>query len=549
MTVDNSPEDKLKNSEKSKRSIVQSTILLIVLFAVSKGISLIQTFLLADAFGVKDVYDAYVVAAQIPDYIVTLMGGGALGYAFIPIFGGLLAKNETDRAWKLASHIVNTIFVGAFLASLIAFLLAPYLIEVIAPTFSDDIATLATNLLRILLLGTLIFSVSGILSGVLHSHNHFLAPALAPIFNDIGILLGILLLLPRFGIYGMVFGTIIGAAAHLLIQIPALLRYRAHWYPELGLNDPLLRRVIRLMLPRLAGLGVFYLNMLLMTSIATRLGDGAASAISWGWRIMQIPETLIGTAMGIVIFPTLAALSELEDEVGKRNAMSGALKFILIATIPSSIGLLLIGHSLLSLLERGAFDASATNLVYGALSTFTLGLIVHSLLEIIARSFYADKDTLTPLWAALGGAAINFVLAIGLSGILLTEAPPISNVTYLPLANSLGILFEVIVLFLILRKRWHGLNEISLAMTAGKTLAASLVMGAVVFAVGQAFGMLGLEGGIIYTLAQLALQVGLGGLAFILVALLLGMDEIKEIFNLLFHRNKANVESVQIATP
>src|SRR6185436_6004228 len=112
---------------------------------------------------------------------------------------------------------------------------------------------------------------------------------------------------------------------------------------------------------------------------------------------------LLGSAMGIVIFPTLAALSEVEDENGKRNHMAGALRFILIATIPSSIGLLLIGRNMLKLLEGGAFDASATELVYLALSAFTLGLIVHSLLEIIARSFYADKDTFTPLWAALGG--------------------------------------------------------------------------------------------------------------------------------------------------
>ena len=116
---------------------------------------------------------------------------------------------------------------------------------------------------------------------------------------------------------------------------------------------------------------------------------------------MQIPETLIGTAMGTVIFPTLAALSELNDEEGKRTAMSGALRFILIATIPSAIGLILIGRPLISLLEGGAFDASAAALVYSTLQFFTLGLVVHSLLEIdraqlLRRQRHAD--------ALLGGA-------------------------------------------------------------------------------------------------------------------------------------------------
>jgi putative peptidoglycan lipid II flippase len=544
-----SERDTGENKEKRTQHIILSTLMLMLLFGVSKGISLVQTFLIARNFGLGAELDAYVSAAKVPDVIVLLLGGGALGYAFIPIFGGFLAKGERENAWRLASHVVNTFFIAAFIGSVLAFIFAPWLMaNVIASGNPPETMELSVNLMRILLIGTLIFSVSGIVMGMLQSHNHFLLPALAPIFNDLGILGGILFLVPLFGVYGMVYGMVIGAVLHLAIQIPGLIRYKAKWYPELGFNDPTVWRVIRLMLPRLAGLGVISFNMIFMNNLASRLGEGGAAAIDWGWKLMQIPETLLGSAMGIVIFPTLAALSEVQDETGKRNAMTNALRFILIATIPSSIGLLLIGRSMLKLLEGGAFDASATELVYLALSAFTLGLIVHSLLEIIARSFYADKDTYTPLWAALGGAAINFVMAATLSGVYTMENPPLSNVLYLALANSVGTGFEVVVLFYILRKRWHGLNEASLAMTSAKTLIASLVMGLVVLAIGQGFAMLGFEGRLMYTIAQLVLQIGLGGLAFVLVALLLGMNEIKEIFNLLFRRNKAQAESVQAAS-
>jgi putative peptidoglycan lipid II flippase len=550
-TVDkhNEPINPDTGEKKSKRTqhIVYSTIMLMVLFGLSKGISLIQTFLIARTFGVGSELDAYVAAVKIPDTIVLLLGGGALNYAIVPILSGLFEQGKRGDAWRLASRIANTFFGMAFLASILAFIFTPWLMNFIASGYDTETMALSVDLMRILLIGTLIFSISGIVMGTLHSNNHFLLPALAPIFNDLGILAGIIFLLPLFGVYGMVYGTIIGAILHLLIQIPGLIRFKARWYPEIGFKDPEVWRVIRLMLPRLAGLGVFNFNMIIMTNLASQLGTGGTSALDWGWRIMQIPETLLGSAMGIVIFPTLAALSDIEDESGKRNAMAGALRFILIATIPSSIGLLLIGRAGLSLLEGGAFDASATDLVYGALSAFTLGLIVHSLLEIVARSFYADKDTLTPLWAALGGAALNLGLALWLSGLYTMENPPLANVAYLALANSIGTGFEVIILFLILRKRWHGLHESSLAMTTLKTLVASLVMGAVVLLVAQVFAMFGLEGRVMYTLAQLALQISLGGLAFIIAALLLGMNEIKEIFNLLFKRNKATVESVQIA--
>ena len=224
------------------------------------------------------------------------------------------------------------------------------------------------------------------------------------------------------GVHGLAWGAVIGAALHFGIQVPGLIRYKMRWRLELGLRNPLLWRVIWLMLPRIGGLGVFSLNFLVMNNIASRLGSGSVSALDWGWRLMQIPQTLIGTAMGIVIFPTLAALSEMQDLAGKRSAMAGALRFILVCSIPSAVGLLVLGRPLISLLERGAFDSSASALVYSTLSMFTLGLIVHSALEVIARSFYADKDTLTPLFAALGGAAINFGAAIALSEVAVADA-------------------------------------------------------------------------------------------------------------------------------
>jgi putative peptidoglycan lipid II flippase len=343
---------------------------------------------------------------------------------------------------------------------------------------------------------------------------------------------------------------------HLGVQVPGLLHFRVRWWPELGLNDPQLWRIVRLMLPRIAGLGVFSLNFLVMNNIASRLGIGAVSALSWGWRLMQIPQTLIGTAMGVVIFPTLAALSELGDESGKRNAMSGALRFVMIASIPAAVGLIFVGRPLISLLERGAFDASASILVYSTLQFFALGMVFHSALEVVARSFYADKDTMTPLWAALGGALINLVLSFALSGVGRVEANPLYNLTAtqlggmgaqpltgnvggLALANSLGVMFEVVTLIFVLRRRWHGINENALARTTLKTLAASLAMAAAIVIVNALWVSAGLGGrGLAYTVAQIALETGVGLLTFGAAALVLRMEELPTLARLLLRRGK-----------
>ena len=517
-----------------------------VAFGVAKAISLAQTVIIARAFGVSAEWDAYVAANSIPELIFTLIAGGALAHAFIPVFSGFLARGDNQGAWRTATHVINTVFSVTLVVSVVAFLAAPWLVAtVVAPGFEAAAQAQTVELMRILLLSTLIFSVSGISMGILQSHNHFLLPALAPIMFDIGILFGVLFLLDQFGVNGVAMGAVLGAALHFGVQVPGLIHYRARWWPELGLRDPTLWRILRLMLPRIAGLGVFSLNFIVMNNIASRLGEGSVSALSWGWRLMQIPQTLIGTAMGTVIFPTLAALSELGDEEGKRGAMSGALRFIMIASIPSAVGLIFVGQPLISLLERGAFDASASALVYNTLRFFALGIIAHSALEVVARSFYADKDTLTPLWAALGGAAINLVLSFTLSGVAAVEADPTQNtgnVGGLALANTIGTAFEVGVLLFILRRRWHGIHENALASTTLKTLAASLVMAVAIVIVNALWVSTGLaERGLAFTIAQIALETIVGVLVFLGVAFALRMDELRTMLTLVLRRDKAKV--------
>ncbi len=545
-----------ENTHKRTRQLARSTAIVMVAFALAKVISLAQTFIIARVFGLGAEWDAFVTANRIPELLFTLIAGGALAHAFIPIFSGYLARDDMDGAWRVASHVVNLVFTVTLIASAAAFLAAPALIaNVVAPGFTAEAQAQSAELMRILLLSTLIFSVSGLVMGILQSFNRFLLPAIAPMMFDIGILFGVAVLLPVMGVKGIAAGAVMGAALHLGVQVPGLIHVKARWIPQLGLRDPVLWRVVRLMLPRVAGLGVFSLNFIMMNNIASRLGTGSVSALDWGWRLMQIPQTLIGTAMGTVIFPTLAALSALGDEKGKRDAMSGALRFILVGSIPAAIGLLFVGQPLISLLEGGQFDTAASVLVYRTLQAFMLGLIVHSLLEIVARSFYADKDTLTPLWAALVGAAINFGLAFALTGVLdaqnalsahaivmqsfpsLAPRPDFGNVAGLALANSIGTTVEVGLLLIVLRRRWHGLNENVLARTILKTLAASLVMVVFIILIDTAWTATGFdERGALFTVLEIALQVGVSILVFVGVSVLVKLEELNVLFNTILRR-------------
>ena len=550
----------MENQPQTSSRIARSTAVVALAFATAKAISLLQTFIIARTFGVGYEYDAFVTANRAPELIVTLIAGGSLGFAFIPIFSGLLGQGKREDAWEVASHVINTVFLAALILSALTFAIAPWLVGVVyAPGFPPDIQLQTITLLRILLISTLVFSISGIIQGILQSHNHFLSPALAPIMFDLGILFGVVYLIPTLGIYGIAWGAVLGACLHFLVQVPALFHFGARWKLAFGFRSARLWLVVRLMLPRIAGLGVFYFNFTLMNNLASRLGEGSVSALSWGWQLTQIPQTLLGTALGIVVFPTLASLSESGKADVKQTTLNGILKFMLIATIPAMVGLILIGQPLISLLEGGAFDSSATDLVYASLRAFALSIVVMSILEIMARSFYADKDTLTPLWAALVGATVNFVLAIYLSGFQLqidwlalrfTLSPhpaPLVNlgVAGLGLALSLGILLEITLLILILRRRWQWSVWNELGSTFVRVMLASVLMGAVVWLVNLVWEQMGLANqGRLLTLVQISVLGVVGVLSYVLWSWIFRIREIFDFMRMLLQQRGQGMKNV-----
>jgi putative peptidoglycan lipid II flippase len=529
----------------SQRTLIRSTIIVFLGFTTARVLSLVQTVLISEVFGIGAEWDRFVAANQLPETIVLILGGVTLTTALMPFFSGMLANDNRAQAWRLASHVLNSVFLASCLVSIVAFIFAPALIQsVVAPGFTPEGIAESASLMRLLLIATLIFSISGATMGLLQSHNRFVAPALAPIMYDVGILFGAGFLVEPFGVYGIAYGTLIGAVLHFAVQVPALIRVGARWVPQLGWNDPDVRRVFALMLPRILDVGVFTFSFTMAINFSSRLGEGAVSAFSWSWRLMQIPQTLIGSAMAVVIFPTLAALSARNDVDGKRGAMASALKFILIGTIPSAIGLLLVGRPALSLLEGGAFDAQATNLVYVALRGFALGIVVHSILEVAARSFFADKDAWTPLLITSGGALINLSFAWVFSG-LASGSSNAAGVEAITLGNTLGVTFEVIVLLLILRRRWHGIQENQLAITTVKTVAASLVMALVMVIFDALWTALGLSGqGRLLTIAQVTLQVLIGGVTFIAAAWLFRLQELKSMLAQILPFRRSRVEVV-----
>ena len=453
------------------RQIVRNTFLVAASFGLAALMGLLRNIIIARQFGIGADLDAYYAAFKLPDLLFTVVAGGALATAFIPVFSDVLAAQGRAAAWRLASNITNMVLVAVALFSGLAALLAPWLVHTfIAPGFDAAQQQETANIMRIVLLSTLVFGISSVQGAVLNGFKHFLLPALAPVLYPVGIIVGALWLSPSFGVRGLAMGAILGAILHLTVKVPGLLHYGFSWQPAMNLRSPDVGRVAALMGPRILDLAVFHLTLLVTTNLASRLQAGSVSALEWGWDAMQIPETLIGTAFGLVAFPTLADLAARNDMTGFRHTFGETLRAILAFSVPATLGLIVLGRPMLTILyQRGAFDAAATEAVYVALRFYALGLIGHTCLELAARAFFAQQDTVTPLLVATGSGVVNVIFALILMRSLGHGG--------LALSNSLAISAEVLVLLLILRRRCRGIDGLETLGALARILLATLVMG------------------------------------------------------------------------
>ncbi|MFP4346570.1 MAG: murein biosynthesis integral membrane protein MurJ [Anaerolineales bacterium] len=501
--------------------VARSALLVALFFGFDKLLALVRDMLISRTFGASAELDAYYAAFELPDGLFTVVAGSALVTSFIPILSAQIAKRDREEVGRLVSAVLNLVLLVVAGVSVLAALFAPQIIAVVAPGFDAYRTTLATQLMRLVLLQTLVSSASGIAMSVLQAHQHFLLPAVAPLSYTLGRIAGVLFLAPTLGIFGLAVGGLLGTVGHFLIQVPGLLHYRIRWIPIL--RHPDLRRVLVLMGPRMLGLGATYLNFVLPTFLGSRLAPGAIAAYEYGWRLMQFPETIIGTALGLTIFPLLAERANAGDLAGLRRAAGWALRLVLSLAIPAAAGILLLGRPVTALLLEGrAFDAAATARVVYALHFLSLALVGHAALEVVSRAFFARRDMWTPFYAAVIGLLINAGLGWALLGTLEQGA--------IALANGVGVSAQVLILLGVARARWGGMDERALLLSLGRTLGATLVMTAAIWGVRALFPS---GRGIIEMLT--ALVVGTG--AYLLAAFLLKNDTLLELPRLLFGRS------------
>nr|MBI2905089.1 murein biosynthesis integral membrane protein MurJ [Chloroflexota bacterium] len=428
--------------------LLRASILLSVLFGLDKLVGLARQILMGRAYGITAALDAYNAANNLPDLLFAVISGGALAIAFIPVLTETLDREGRDAAWGLFSRVANWAFIiTAAIALGLALFAGPLVRRVVVPGFAPEQQALVITLMRLDLIATLIFSISGLVIGGLQARQHFLLPALAPLLYNLGQIIGIVFLSKQFGIVGLAYGVILGAAMHLGVQLPALFHYGFRWTPALDWQHPGVRRVARLMAPRILTIAAIHVVFLTTDNFASHLPyAGAVTAIAYGWLILQLPETLIGTAIATALLPTLSEQVSRKEWAALKATLQRSIKVMIGITVPVTlIALVLVRPAVHVVFEGRAFTAQGADLVVAAAQMFLLGLMGHSLLEIAVRAFYAKQDARTPLIAAVLTAALFIALCFALI--------PRMGHAGIALANSLAFSAEATGLLWLLRRR------------------------------------------------------------------------------------------------
>jgi putative peptidoglycan lipid II flippase len=531
--------DEPRSSEDAQRQeeIVRAAGVVSAAVLLSRVSGLLRETIMAHLFGAGKVYDAFSLGFRIPNLTRDLFAEGALSSAFVPTFTEYLATKSKREAAEL-SNLVGTaviLLVGAL--CVLGTVFSPVLVGLLAPGWATaDPAKfqLAIHLTRIMFPFLLLVALAAQAMGILNACGRFAVPTLASTFFNIGsVVFGVTLgfwMGPRLGIApitGMAWGVVLGGALQLCWQLPSLRRLGFGFRPRFDWSHSGLRHIISLMGPAIIGSAAVQVNVVVNTNFASSIvdprtgGDGPVSWLQYAFRFMQLPLGLFGVAIASAMLPSIsrsAASGNLEEF---RKTVSRSVGMVLLLTVPSSVGLMILGRGMIGLIYQGGkFDAYSAHQTALALSCYAIGLAGYAAVKVLAPAFYALGSARAPMLVSIASIAINFLVAWSL-----THHTRLGHAG-LALATSGVSLFASVALFWTLRERIAGIHGRALLRSAWKIGLASAVMGAAIaLASGGIQGWLGVSR--LARLVELGVAIPLGVAVFGAVCRVLRVAELE----------------------
>ena len=421
----------LKNLLTREYSVGEASFILMTSFFLSAALGAVRQVLFNAQFGVSQQANAYYAAFRLPDTLFSLIAGGALSSAMIPVLLNARQKDGEAASWRLIS-VVLTALLGAFALLIVAVeIFTPALVkDILAPGFDLETSNLTVTLTRLMLLQPMILLLGSVATAVLNSRNQFLLTGLSIVSHNVSLIVSILVLklFPGPGIFAPTVGVILGAVLQTVILLPGLHSdgYRVGLLFDFA--NVRLREILRLLVPNGLAVGVNYAGFIVDTAFATRASDpGGLAAIYNAFLLVGLPIALLGQAVGQAAFPRLAAQAEAGRWSEMRRVLLRSLGAVIALAIPAVGALLLLGRPTIRILfEHGEFTAAAGNLTYRVLVAYAVALPAYVATEVITRSLIALRDTRTPLFTNGGQLILRIILISVLLGSMDVLAIPVA---------------------------------------------------------------------------------------------------------------------------
>ncbi len=503
-------------------SLARAGLIVSSAFLVSRVLGYIRVIVIANAFPSSEL-DAFFAAFRIPDLIFQLVAAGALSSALIPVVSELFTSNERLRAWRVVSTVINLMLVGLLVLAAGLFILAPVVVPIITPGFAGAKLAETIELTRIMLLSPIFLAMGAVATSVLNAGGRFAASAIAPVVYNLAIIGGALILGPSLGVQGLALSVVAGSLGHLLVQVRPLMGMGFRYDARIESKDPEARKALLLMAPRALGLGVTQFTFIVVTALASLLGNGAVSDFNFAFALLQIPLGIIGVPLGIVVLPTLSRDAAVGNEASFASLLTRALRLLIYVMVPIAVLTAVVRQPVVdALFGGGSIRQPDLDLIAVTLVAFSVGLTAHALIAVLARAFYARQDTVTPVVAAIGAVVINCTLAVVLVDPL--------GLPGIALAIAIAAWIEALALLAILYRRLPHFEIAGLGRVGIEAIVGSVVAGLVsVPVLGAVSAALGAEPGRIALLVEAAVVSVAYGAIYAGVSLALRIPELPSI--------------------
>ncbi len=456
-----------------QKTVAGGAVILGVASLLSRVLGLLRDRLLSSHFGVGPVLDSYFHAFKVPDFLFNILVLGVLSASFVPVIIEAAQKKGEAEVNRIASTVLNVLILCLSLFAVVAFIFTPDLVRLLAAGDSPEDQAMTVLFVRPMLVAVIFFAMSNVFAGLLHAKKQFVIYALAPLLYNIGIIFGIVVIVPIVGPVGLGYGVLLGAFLHAAIQIPAVVANGFRYQLIVSLRNVFVRAIFAQAPSRALALGMTQLNILILFGIAASIGDDARSIFQFADNLQHFPINIFGISLALAAFPVFSEAFASNNVNKFKKAFSESFRRIIFFLIPISVITILLRAQIVRVVYgAGAFDWPATIAVAQLLGIFAVSLTAQALIPLLARRYIEKQDTITPVIVTIFCVGVNAALAFLLA--------PLWGVYGIGVAYSASAILQMILLLGGLRIRHGNLDDRHIISSTMKIIIASFGMGIVI---------------------------------------------------------------------